>query len=689
MAVEFKFIDNKNNALLHFKAMQKLEFKENRNGWIDFGKDNLYPQELIRLYDEHPEHRAIINRKARYIFGKGIKAKNPADEIKVNAFIEGFNKDQDLNQALKKTTPNSEIFNGLYIQVITNLLGKPIYFYFLKNANCRISECKTKLYYCKKWKKNTRECDVKTINKFEPNGKAGTYFIEWKYEVPTSDSLCDVYPIENYRSAVKEINTDIDISTFMENYVSNGFSVGTIIHFFQGVPPDQVVGKLDKAFKGTYTGEKGETVLLSHGEKDEPAPAVINIGIEELAEKFKFTSNRALQKTYTAHEMPPELFNRKFEDSFFSTSADLVTLEQLHIKGYVEPRQEEIIELTSYLSFLKTGEYLEMVIDPLGLVGVDIQNNPNFTEDEKREALGFGPKNPTPLGADGKPVPVVAKELNSTLTNLTGRQLQGLLRIVSKYDSDKINKEAAILSMMSGFGLSREDALTFLDENDNEPNIKLSSQKDMVLMALELSAQDDNDDEVILTEMAHIHNSKDALKYERQIMKFADTLTINVDELDSAVLNALKGNPTLTTEKIAKLLNSDIIKVEESLTRLIGKGFLENSGDIFKPTTKGINKDTEPPKQYEIYTVYKYALRDDAPALVKGGSSRPFCQKLMALSSGGKHWKFETIDKMENDLGTNVWDYRGGYYTNKTSGEIEPDCRHVWQAITKRRLVKK
>lgn len=50
------------------------EFKEDvQKGFIKYGKDNLYPQELIRLYNEHPEHRAIINRKARYIWGKGLK----------------------------------------------------------------------------------------------------------------------------------------------------------------------------------------------------------------------------------------------------------------------------------------------------------------------------------------------------------------------------------------------------------------------------------------------------------------------------------------------------------------------------------------------------------------------------------------------------------------------------------------
>ncbi len=46
----------------------------------------------------------------------------------------------------------------------------------------------------------------------------------------------------------------------------------------------------------------------------------------------------------------------------------------------------------------------------------------------------------------------------------------------------------------------------------------------------------------------------------------------------------------------------------------------------------------------------------------------------------------KSISAMENDLGENVWDFRGGFY-NK-DGEITPWCRHVWKAVTKIRRKK-
>jgi len=100
-----------------------------------------------------------------------------------------------------------------------------------------------------------------------------------------------------------------------------------------------------------------------------------------------------------------------------------------------------------------------------------------------------------------------------------------------------------------------------------------------------------------------------------------------------------------------------------------------------------LDKKTEPIVSDEIYTVYKYAVNPDKPSLKAGGSSRPYCKKMMELSKT-KSWTFEKLDNMENDLGTNVWDYRGGYYTNPITGEIDPDCRHMFNAITKRRKKK-
>jgi hypothetical protein len=681
MAVKFQYIDNKH--MLTFKAMPKLTFSEDTKGYIKYGKDNLYPQELVRLYNEHPEHRSIVNRKSRYIWGKGIKAVNEVDTIKVNTFIDNFNRKETLNHAGKKLTVNTELFNGVYVEVITNLQGQPIEMYFLNSANCRISECETKLYFSKNWSRNTQSKDIKTIYKFENDGKAGTFFIEFKYYTASASKLESVYPIAQYQSIVNDINTDIDISTFNKNYVSSGFSIGKIINFFNGQPTDDMIHSIERSFKSTYTGENGESLMITHSDRDDKAPEVVDVSVSDLSEKFAFTSKRAMKKIFAGHEMAPELFNIKFDESFLSGSPDLLILQELFVKGYVEPRQEDLLEFLSYLSFLKTGEYLEMEFEPISLIGADLSNDADLTQDERRRLKGYEPLTAIPTDVNGQPLPITATITNDNLTGLSAADNADMYRIVRDYTKGKINEHLAV-TRLTAYGIDESQAKKILGIE-----VKMSKDKgdDKILTKLLSLVKTDASDYIVLKREKHIKSSKDALKYERQIMKFADALIITVQELDNAVLNALKGNPSMSIDEIAKVTQSEVYKVEQSIGRLIDREFLTDSVDGFKPTPKALEKKTEPIESDEVYTVYKYEVNDDKPYARK---SRKFCSDLMeSMKNKDNYLEFEDIDSMENEFGMNVWDYRGGWYTNPNTGITDPDCRHLWMAETRLRKKKK
>jgi hypothetical protein len=683
MAVKFQYIDNKH--MMTFKALPKLVFSEDTKGYIKYGKDNMYPQELVRLFNEHPEHRAIVNRKARYIFGKGIKAVNEVDTIKVNTFVDNFNRKESLNQCGKKLTTNTELFNGVYVEVITNLQGQPIEFYFLNSANCRISECETKLYFSKNWNRNTQSKDIKTIYKFENNGTAGTFFIDFKYYTASASKLESVYPTAQYQSIVNDINTDIDISTFNKNYCASGFSVGKIINFFNGTPTDDMIHSIERSFKGTYTGENGESLMITHSDRDDKAPEVVDVSVQDLSEKFAFTSKRAMKKIFAGHEMAPELFNIKFDESFLSGSPDLLILQELFVKGYIEPRQADLLEFISYLSFLKTGEYLEMMFEPISLIGADLSNDQDLTQDERRKLKGYEPLVAIPTDINGQPLPITATITNDNLTGLSAADNADMYRIVRDYTKGKINEHLAV-TRLTAYGIDETQAKKILGIE-----VRMSNDNDPILMALMSCGriEDKSTYTILKREKVNFKSSVDALKYERQIMKFADALIITVQELDNAVLNALKGNPSMSIDEIAKITQTDALKIEQSIARLIDKELLTDSVSGFKPTEKALEKKTEPIESDEIYTVYKYEINDDKPKLDKNGrpiKSRTFCVKMLAK----KHeYDFEELDRMTNDLGTNVWDYRGGYYTNSNTGITDPDCRHLWMAETRLRKKEK
>jgi hypothetical protein len=112
MAIDVKFLGN--SSEFKFKALPKLVFREDSSKeYVKYGANNLYVNEYVRLYNEHPEHRAIVNKKSRYIAGIGITIEDKANELILNEFINKFSSKDSLEK-LKNS------FNVISHHIVTN-----------------------------------------------------------------------------------------------------------------------------------------------------------------------------------------------------------------------------------------------------------------------------------------------------------------------------------------------------------------------------------------------------------------------------------------------------------------------------------------------------------------------------------------------------------------------------------------
>jgi len=670
-----------NLAFVTFAEEKRPEIKKDWSyDYIKYGKKNDFPNELIRYFEEHAEHGAIVNAKARYLFGKGLKAVNPEQELVANQFLDNANRYETWNDLGKKLALDCELFNSFYLQIITDMSGNPKEFFQLQYAKCRLSECKTKLYFNEDWIK--KPSDFKIFDLYN-KGEVGTFFTTFKYYQPSKSKWDSIYAKVPYNGCLSEIKSDIDITTFNDSYVKKGFSAGTMVTFFNGEQSPEVKRQIKDRFEqGLCSPDNAGEVVINFADKGGQAAQIQALNVDDLDKKFEFISKRYQQKIVTGHNITnPELFGIKQEGSALGNRVSIKESHELFLNTYTKPRQETFVTFIENICYSVTGIYIDFEIEQLDAIGYDLTNDADLTQDERRKLKGYEPLVATKLDANG--IEIKQDAVNSTLTNLTGRQFQGLMRIVSKFDAGKISKESALALMVSAFGLTEADALTFLNENDAvvESQVKMAEQTNTILAKFKSLAKSDYVDfELLFEHDAHIHNSQDALKLELKAHKmyFADTLTISITELDDAVLNAIQGNPTLTVEQLNALLKVD---VTESLNRLAEKGLIETNARGYEATTKGIEKVTNPIDEYvtEIKTIYKYKTKPDAPALLT--QSRQYCKELLKESQT-KFWEFEDIDNMSNEFGMNAWDFRGGYYTNPNTNETTPWCRHIWKAQT-------
>jgi len=202
--------------------------------------------------------------------------------------------------------------------------------------------------------------------------------------------------------------------------------------------------------------------------------------------------------------------------------------------------------------------------------------------------------------------------------------------------------------------------------------VKMSSDEDEMLFSqLKDIGYNAEDLEVLDTRQNPITCLDDARKFEAQIREeFLPLLT----KLEKSVLRLLIGNPKMPTTEIMKALEINIENTQKSIASLQNKGALDID---FNPTEQG-KKTIQIPDE-EIFVVYRYIKRPDAPALKT--HSRPFCQQMMFLANSGRRYTLNQLEMLRNDFnqsGIDIFTKRGGWYTRPGTDITTPYCRHIW-----------
>ena len=221
---------------------------------VYFGVDNLYPFELIDLYNDSSTHNAIINGKVGYIVGNGLES----DELKTKKWLSSANIDEDWTSLMKRLTLDYELFNGYAIEVIRTTAGNQ--YHHLDFANIRLGLDGT-IQYADDWitEKGVRNSrpEIEYLERYNPrdeNQKRGViYHVDYRPNLK-------YYPLPVYVGSLAEIKTDVQIGDYWLNEVTNGFVGGTLIQHNNGVPETKEESEaFEDAFKdkfGKATGTK-------------------------------------------------------------------------------------------------------------------------------------------------------------------------------------------------------------------------------------------------------------------------------------------------------------------------------------------------------------------------------------------------------------------------------------------------
>jgi len=191
---------------------------------------------------------------------------------------------------------------------------------------------------------------------------------------------------------------------------------------------------------------------------------------------------------------------------------------------------------------------------------------------------------------------------------------------------------------------------------------KMSEEIDVVAMFEKCGVL--KDEYTILNSRGYdsFEDNEESFKNEFILGKFAFELT----DIDRQILQMIDNGESF--DSISKAIGKGGVFISQRLLALGENGFVND----WEVTDKG-KKASVPATELEVR--YSYELRSNAPDLVSGGSSRPFCERMVGLN---RMYTRDEINKISSAIDRDVWTFRGGWYHNPETDVNTPSCRHLW-----------
>jgi len=363
-------------------------FKENKaKGFVTFGADNLYPDFLVELFNKSPKHNAIVSAKASYVAGIGteVYGQNTTDIAKAEAKLKNINAYETYEELKAKIAYDAELFNGFCVEVIWNKAKTaPSEYYHIPFKDVR-KGLEGEYVYCADW--TDTKAEKIHYQPYNPITRESKQLYYCQFYRPGEGT----YPLPDYVGALKYIEVDTEISNYYLNSIKNGFTAQTHIQLFKGIPTPEEARATARRFKENYQGtDNAGGLIIQYNDPTEKESVISNLQPSDFDKQFDLLNKTVQQEIFVAHKVnSPMLFGVRVEGQLGGRTELIEAYEMFH-HAYIEPRQQKIDDVFSYLLEPIAQVRLETINKPP--IGLDYQAL--FTagiidRNEARKELGF------------------------------------------------------------------------------------------------------------------------------------------------------------------------------------------------------------------------------------------------------------------------------------------------------------
>jgi hypothetical protein len=575
--------------------------------WVTFGEDDNYYKKLIEMYNQSALHGAAVNGVAKMIYGEGLafQGLNVIEIAKAKKLLS--------QKMARKFVFDRKLFGHSYLMVTTNIFGTEIVRVdhvpsnYVRPEVVKVGE-EVCAYYVSPDFGNYR----KSFNRPE-RFEAWPIENEGKVEAGRYIIACQPYTVGNwyisppdYQGAITYIETDVEVGIYHLNNVKTGFSGAHVIQWKNGVPSPETQREIETKFNAKFTGSAANKVVHMFGNPGTEMAQIDTLTMSDADKQYQALATEIEKQIFVAHNITTPLLFGIRGSSGFSSNADELMQGYLIFQNEVISKYQSEIEETFdiIMKFNASGVKVTFVPTDIAKIFANVE--------------GLQPKAATVAlesKEDGTPLMV-----NDNIKKLSGREYQGLMRIIKRFNKGELNKAQASMFIKAGYGLTEEEIEILLIEDHEDEEVP----------AVTLSA-----DKIDMTD-------KDGEEWLEYLADKGETIDLNEWEL---------------------LSETEVSDPETEQEFLNGQFNFYN--EYANPTTKS-KADSG---LFKVRYSYSKNISKD---------SRDFCKRMVSLSQQGVIYRFEDINAMSAD-GVNgqfapagksnysIFKYKGGCY-----------CHHFW-----------
>lgn len=426
-----------NIVYLSFEETKVPEFTEQKGKeWIFYGKNNLYPQELINLFNRSAKHNAIVTGKTGFIIGNGLFPKDKLKQTEFDLFEKTLT-DGSTQRLFYKSVLDFEIYNGFALEMIPSSNGR-WNAYHIDFARLRISKDRDKIFYSEDWSKYKQTAEDTNFQEYplwdaNKKKKSILYFCNYRPK-----GGLDYYTYPDYIGAIAYIECDYQIANFHVNNLRHGFTGATIINFFNGEPTPEEQKKIEAKLKKKFTGTENAGIpILVFSDNKAKEPKIENLLPSDFDKQFDILNKTVQQEIFTGHKITsPMLFGIKTEGQLGGRD-EIKEAYELFQNTYINEHRNKVLEVYNKLAALyNVGELDVRNTEPVGISFSEQTLTQFLTKEEIRKLIA------DKMGIEllpATPAPTLPTPVAACKHDFSKEEEDKAIEIFSQFGTDEAN----------------------------------------------------------------------------------------------------------------------------------------------------------------------------------------------------------------------------------------------------------